>query len=72
MDQSQQLGVVMYVKFDGGTRNPGGYVVPCDVVKTFSWGALVVLSSADGAHEWRQYVNNSELLTDEEAERDEV
>lgn len=62
----------MYVRFDGGTRSPGEYIVPCKVLKRFEWGAFVVLSSADGAHEWKQYVNNSELLSDEEAEREEV
>lgn len=58
-----------YVKFPGGTRNPGGYVVPCEPTgRTSGDQTHVTLESEDGEHTWTQWVRNSQLLTDEEVE----
>jgi hypothetical protein len=63
----------MYVEFPGGRRSPGGYVVPCELHhKIGETGWVVRLSNEAGTLSWLQYVRNSQLLTDEEAERDEV
>jgi hypothetical protein len=65
-----------YVKFPPGAAFPGGYVAPCEVVKTIPehsvepFGAYVKLSNAEGTAEWEQYVSIKQLLTDEEVEKD--
>lgn len=61
----------MYVELPGGTRAPGGYIVPCEVLKRSHGLAYVELSSetTDGEElSWRQWVRDEQLLTDEEAE----
>jgi hypothetical protein len=59
----------MYVKFPGGTRSPGGYIVPCEFIRQVAGGAMVRLSDVSGEHHWVQYVRDNQLMTDEEAER---
>ena len=60
----------MYARMPGGTRNPGGYVVPCDVIWQKEHGAFVELTDITGKHKWKQYIKKEHLLTDEEAERE--
>jgi hypothetical protein len=68
----------MYVKLPGGTRSPGGYIVPCEVHHIVNntrggvMGAYVRLSSEDGTLSWVQYVRVEQLMNDDEAEREEV
>lgn len=64
----------MYVKLPGGTRNPGGYIVPVDMVAPVMTehgilaGAYVKFSSSDFAISWTQYVKADQLLNDDEVE----
>ena len=61
----------MYVKFPGGTRNPGGYVVPCEPTGHTSGNQTQVELTAAPPNDhlsWKQWVSNSQLMTDEEAE----
>lgn len=66
----------MYVKLYGGRQSPGGYIVPCDVLKTIndSKGAPMwdeIRLTGDGANScigWVITVRHEDLLTDEEAE----
>lgn len=66
----------MYVKFPGGWRSPGGYVVPCEVhhevmnTRGGVMGAYVRLSSEDGSVSWVQYVRVEQLINDDEVEDD--
>lgn len=68
----------MYVKFPGGWRNPGGYVVPCEVVSQVNdtrgglVGAYVRLTAEDGSVSWSQYVRKEQLLNDDEVENDQI
>jgi hypothetical protein len=63
----------MYVKFPGGRRSPGGYVVPCELIRKIgNTGWIVLLSDEACTVTWQQYVRNNQLISDEEAERDEV
>lgn len=64
----------MYAKFLGGTKAPGGYVVPCDVINEVKdehggvCGAYVRLTDPKGDHSWCQYIDVSQLINDDEAE----
>jgi hypothetical protein len=55
----------MYVKLPGGTHSPGGYIVPCTVVRSLNNGwSLIELSSEDGKLKWNQAVRNGQLISD--------
>jgi hypothetical protein len=64
----------MYAKLPGGTKAPGGYVVPCVVINEVTdsrggvCGAYIELSDPNGDCKWRQYVTVNQLLNDDEAE----
>lgn len=64
----------MYVKFPGGRRARGGYVVPCEVITEVKderggvCGAYIKLSDVNGDCEWRQYVTIDKLINDDEVE----
>jgi hypothetical protein len=66
----------VYVKFANGRQVPGGYVVPCELVRQVRdtklnvIGAYVQLTSEDGIHSWQQYADNSQLLEDSEVENE--
>jgi hypothetical protein len=68
----------MYIKLPGGRLYPGGYIVPCDVHKVVKdtkggvMGAYVRLSSEDGQLKWVQYTGIDNLISNAEAEREEV
>lgn len=60
----------MYVRFPGGTTYPEGYVVPCDVIREMPGWTQVRLTAAPPKHmhHWKQWVRNTQLLTDKEVE----
>lgn len=58
----------MYVKFPGGTTSPGGYIVPCVVIKELHGWAYIECEDVTGNHRWRQTVRKNQILTDQEAE----
>jgi hypothetical protein len=69
----------MYVRLPGGRLIPGGYIVPCDVQKVVKEprdgrviGAYVRLSSEDGRYAWIQYVHVDDLISDSEAESEQI
>jgi hypothetical protein len=61
----------MYVKLPGGTRAPGGYIIPCAIIKQLHGWAYIECEDINGDYKWRQTVRNNQLLTDEEAEANE-
>ena len=55
----------MYVKLHGGTRSPGGYIVPCRVIRPAGeYWTIVELSNEEGTVKWEQAVRNGQLISD--------
>lgn len=59
---------VTYVEFPGGTREPDGYIVPCEVIREIPGWVQVRLTAAppNHMHHWKQWVRKSQLLTEEQ------
>jgi hypothetical protein len=60
----------VYVEFDGGTRNPGGYIVPAEELKSIPGWSFVRLrpASPNESLSWTQWVRLSQIVPDDELE----
>lgn len=66
--QTTTAGAAMYAKLPGGRLDPGGLIVPCEVITLMTHGAVVKFTSEDGKTSWTSYVRNERLLQDSEVE----
>jgi hypothetical protein len=58
----------VYVEFDGGLANPGGYVVPADELKSIpGWSFVRLRPAPPNDHlSWTQWVKLDQILSDDE------